>query len=358
MVINCPNCQTRIEIHPEEWSSETGGIFGVECSGCRASLHVALKVDLVEKKADEEGAVLPSLQFSMQERVRTEEVISPETPAPLQGVDQLSPLPLLPSPVQLLAKADSCPSGVAEKASPSLKILVAVDGEATRELIRDILGRARYEVLETSSGREALVLLEKHHPPLALLDVGLSQMFGFEVCEVIKRNESLKSIKVILVAAIHSKNGYRREPNTLYGAEDYIERHRLQSELLSKVEYLLDKKETVPSGEEPEDTVIQLSHDEDLLPPHADRSVVSSNSPEHESARRFARIIVSDIALYNSERVNEALQKDNFYEILKEEIEEGKKLYNERVLASVRNNTDYFHDALEAYVKNNKLGST
>ena len=358
MVINCPNCQTEIEIHSAEWSSETGGIFRVECPGCQASLHVALKVDLVEKKPDEEGAVLPSSQFSMQEPVRTEEEISPDTPAPVQGEDQIAPLPLLPSPVQHLAESNACPRGMAETASPSLKILVAVDGEATRELIRDILGGACYEVLETSSGREALALLEKHHPPLALLDVGLTQMFGFEVCEVIKRNESLKSIKVILVAAIHSKNGYRREPNTLYGAEDYIERHRLQGELLSKVEYLLDKKKTDPSGEEPEDTVIQLSPDEDLLPPITDRSVVSSNSPEHESARRFARIIVSDIALYNSERVKEALHKDNFYEMLKEEIEEGRKLYNERVSASVRNNTDYFHDALEAYVKNNKLGPT
>ncbi|MGH7273522.1 MAG: response regulator [Nitrospiria bacterium] len=358
MVINCPNCQTIIEIHPAEWSSETGGIFGVECSGCQASLRVALKVDLVEKKPVEEEAVLPSSQFSMQEPVRTEEEGSPETPAPVQGEGQLSPLPLLPSPVQRLGESDASPSGMPETASPSPKILVAVDGEATRELIRDILGGASYEVLETSSGREALALLEKHHPPLALLDVGLSQMFGFEVCEVIKRNESLKSIKVILVAAIHSKNGYRREPNTLYSAEDYIERHRLQGELLSKVEHLLDKKKASPFGEEPEDTVIQLSPDEDLLPPNMDQWVVSNDSPEHESARRFARIIVSDIALYNSERVKEALQKGNFYEMLKEEIVEGRKLYNERVPVSVRNNTDYLHDALEAYLKNNKLGPT
>jgi CheY-like chemotaxis protein len=249
------------------------------------------------------------------------------------------------------------PSQQQQADKPSLQILVAVDGEATREIIREILVQGGYGVLESSNGKEALALLEKHHPPLAILDVGLPQMFGFEVCEIIKRRESLKTVKVILIAAIHDKDTYKREPKTLYGADDYIERHRLQQDLLSKIEKLLDQKRpSVAVKKQPEtprgNTTIQpppspLAE----KPPPAAKPPEPNLGPEHETARRLARIIVSDIALYNAEKVKEALQNNSFYEMLKDEIEEGRKLYNERVLASVRSNTDYFQDALENYIK-------
>jgi CheY-like chemotaxis protein len=245
---------------------------------------------------------------------------------------------------------------------PSPQILVAVDGEATREIIRETLTDGGYTVLESSTGREALALLEKHHPPLAILDVGLPQMFGFEVCEIIKRRESLKTMKVILVAAIHDKDTYKREPKTLYGADDYIERHRLQEDLLLKAEKLLDQKKLSATVERypekaHEDKVIQAPPvalaEKPLATPKPPKPNVD---PEHEAARRLARIIVSDIALYNPERVKEALQKNSFYEMLKDEIEEGRKLYNVRVPAPVRSNTDYFQDALEDYIKSKAKG--
>jgi CheY-like chemotaxis protein len=257
---------------------------------------------------------------------------------------------------------EKMPRVLAGPARSTLQILVAVDGEATREILREILVNGGYEVLESSTGKEALALLEKHHPPLAILDVGLPQMFGFEVCEIIKRRESLKTVKVILVAAIHDKDTYKREPRTLYGADDYIERHRLQEDLLLKIEKLVDQKRPgaiVQRRPEKvhEDRDIQLpppSFTE--KPPMAAKPPVPNIDPEHETARRLARIIVSDIALYNPERVKEAVQRNSFYEMLKDEIEEGRKLYNERVPASVRSNTDYFQDALENYIKSKAKG--
>ncbi|NIM05628.1 MAG: response regulator, partial [Armatimonadetes bacterium] len=89
------------------------------------------------------------------------------------------------------------------------------------------------------TGREAVAILQKTRPVMAILDVGLPQMFGFEVCDIIKRNEALKKIKVLLVAAIHSKTTYHREPSNLYGADDFIERQSLEEELVDKVRSLL-----------------------------------------------------------------------------------------------------------------------
>lgn len=50
-----------------------------------------------------------------------------------------------------------------------------------------------------------------------------------------------------------------------------------------------------------------------------------------ERARRKARAIASDVAIYNPEKVKEGIINDNIFDVLAEEIEEGRELY----LASV-----------------------
>jgi len=50
-----------------------------------------------------------------------------------------------------------------------------------------------------------------------------------------------------------------------------------------------------------------------------------------EAARRLARAIASDLSLYNEDKILEGLQADNLYEVLAEEIEEGRELFKSRV---------------------------
>ena len=73
-------------------------------------------------------------------------------------------------------------------------------------------------------------------------------------------------------------------------------------------------------------------------------------SPEdqkaHDDARRFARLVVSEIKLYNEAKVNEGRRHKDLYERLKEDIERGRQMYHDRVPAAVRDATDYFHDEL------------
>jgi hypothetical protein len=63
-------------------------------------------------------------------------------------------------------------------------------------------------------------------------------------------------------------------------------------------------------------------------------------------ARRIARAVVSDIALYNAKRVEEGIAKDTLFELLKEEIEEGRSYYQSRVDPEVARSTNYFNEAL------------
>lgn len=63
-------------------------------------------------------------------------------------------------------------------------------------------------------------------------------------------------------------------------------------------------------------------------------------------ARRIARAVVSDIALYNAKQVEEGIAKDTLFDLLKEEIEEGRSYYQSRVDPEVARSTNYFNEAL------------
>jgi hypothetical protein len=63
-------------------------------------------------------------------------------------------------------------------------------------------------------------------------------------------------------------------------------------------------------------------------------------------ARRIARAVVSDIALYNAKKVEEGIAGDTLFELLKEEIDEGRNYYQSRIDPEVARGTNYFNEAL------------
>jgi hypothetical protein len=50
-----------------------------------------------------------------------------------------------------------------------------------------------------------------------------------------------------------------------------------------------------------------------------------------EAARRLARAIASDLSLYNEEKIEQGIKQDDLFNVLSEEIEEGRALYKSRV---------------------------
>ena len=65
-----------------------------------------------------------------------------------------------------------------------------------------------------------------------------------------------------------------------------------------------------------------------------------------EEAKRLARTILSDIVLYNQAKVKEGIEKDTLFEVLTEELAEGKKYYETMVDEEIRNSTNFFNDAV------------
>ncbi len=65
-----------------------------------------------------------------------------------------------------------------------------------------------------------------------------------------------------------------------------------------------------------------------------------------DQARRLARTILSDIMLYNQAKVKEGIEKDTLFDIIADELNEGKKYYESMVEESLRSTTNFFSEAV------------
>lgn len=82
-----------------------------------------------------------------------------------------------------------------------MKILVAEDNPANRELIREILEGHGYEVLEAVNGLEALEQIEEKIPDLVLMDIQMPLIDGFETVSKLRKDPRFAKLPVIALTA-------------------------------------------------------------------------------------------------------------------------------------------------------------
>ena len=80
-------------------------------------------------------------------------------------------------------------------------ILVVEDQEDNRQILRDLLGSAGFDLLEAENGEEALAALVKQRPDLILMDIQLPIMDGYEATRRIRANPEMKGIPIIAVTS-------------------------------------------------------------------------------------------------------------------------------------------------------------
>jgi predicted Zn finger-like uncharacterized protein len=247
-------------------------------------------------------------------------------------------------------------------AAESITVLVAHESPAFCETIRQVLAPEPFTLLVCHDGKEAVSLIQRFLPTVVLLDVALPSLFGFQVCEAVRNDPRTAHVKIILLAAIYDKTKYKRAPQSLYGADDYIEKHHIPDSLAPLIYRLAAEAKPVDSlavddpdiptalespsaGEtrEQEDARQSLRRDELRgIVPSPDDSLAEG----HEAARHLARSIIADIALYRELEVNEGMRRSAGRAMLADELADGQRLYESRVPAAVRANTDYFSKAV------------
>lgn len=99
-------------------------------------------------------------------------------------------------------------------------ILVVDDNPDNLELLFFFLSDSDFTVLVATNGKKALQMVEESQPDLILLDVMMPGIDGFELCRLLKANESSKDIPVIFMTALSETEDKVKGFNV--GAVDYI----------------------------------------------------------------------------------------------------------------------------------------
>ena len=80
-------------------------------------------------------------------------------------------------------------------------IMHVEDNEYNRKIVRDLLSKNNYELVEAQNGEAALDALTRRHPDLILMDVQLPKLSGLEVTRRIKADPALAHIPVIAITS-------------------------------------------------------------------------------------------------------------------------------------------------------------
>lgn len=229
-------------------------------------------------------------------------------------------------------------------------ILVANESKAFCQTVSDLLEENGINVDSAHDGEVALEKIRGQRPDIAIIDVALPKVFGFEVCETVKNDPLLKETKIILLAAIYDKTRYKRNPDSLYGADDYIEKHHIHDRLLDKIWEMVPSKGSSAGAQAPHASIVPPETEKDISN-SAEEDFKEVEGEDHLKAARLARIIISDIALYNEALVLEGVKNNNLSDVLGDEIEEGRKLFMQRVSKDIWDKKDYLQESLDELIE-------
>jgi len=247
------------------------------------------------------------------------------------------------------------------------KVLVAHSDQSLCATIGDVLSKEAIDFTLCHDGETALSKMDKNPPHLAVLDVALPGLYAFEVVEKVRSRPGLENVRIILLSSVYNKMAYKRTPSSLYGADDYIEKHHIPDDLVPKIHRLMMNAlpaDTTPSGAEEPVKSSSLADDEKeasrelfekanekIRTAEEEETTLGADELGEEKARRLARIIVSDIALYNQDRVEEGVRSGEFFEIFSEEIAEGRRLFDQRIAPEIAKKEDYLQKAFIDFIE-------
>ena len=118
-------------------------------------------------------------------------------------------------------------------------VLVADDDPDIRSLVTLRLERSGYEVIAAGDGEQALAAALERAPDLALLDVMMPKLDGYEVTERLRQEEATRHLPVILLTARVQETDIAR--GVAAGADDYVKKPFSTTELRDRVQAVLGR---------------------------------------------------------------------------------------------------------------------
>ncbi len=124
----------------------------------------------------------------------------------------------------------------------SHKILIIDDQPENVFVLQDRLEHEGYKIVTAYDGQSGINKAVGEQPDIILLDIMMPGMSGFEVCEVLTKNEKTKKIPIIMVTALTGSDDIKK--GLELGAYDYIKKPFNRVELLARIKSALRFKET------------------------------------------------------------------------------------------------------------------
>lgn len=119
----------------------------------------------------------------------------------------------------------------------SKRILVVEDQEDNRQILRDLLASANYEMIEAKDGEAAIAAATAHRPDLILMDIQLPVLDGYEATRRIKAEADLKHIPIIVVTSYALSGDEVKARNA--GCDAYVTKPYSPRLLLAKIKEFL-----------------------------------------------------------------------------------------------------------------------
>lgn len=128
------------------------------------------------------------------------------------------------------------------------KILVCEDEMAIREFVVWHLQRAGFTVIETASGEDALKQAAEQTVDVAILDVMLPGIDGFEVCRQLRQQDAFMGIVMLTARSQETE----KISGLQYGADDYVTKPFSPAELLARIEALYRRVQLLKNRQQSE----------------------------------------------------------------------------------------------------------
>jgi predicted Zn finger-like uncharacterized protein len=203
-------------------------------------------------------------------------------------------------------------------------VVLADAGRPFRQRVRPLLEGLGCRVTTVDGGTEAFKVAVSEKPAVMVVSVHLSGLSGIAICEGVKGSPHLKSIRLALVGSELSADLFNRDTALAYGADLFLDERMEEGELRDGIAALLSAAGAAPAqGEEP----TPIDEDDPIT-----SLVAGGDAPgtAEEEIARLARIMLSDLRLYNPDRFTEALRSGRLLDAFKDELARGRDLVDHR----------------------------
>jgi len=213
-------------------------------------------------------------------------------------------------------------------------VLLADAGRPVRSLLRPILAELGCRVETADDGTAAFKAVVARHPVAIVASVHLGGLSGVAICEGVKGSPHLKDTKVALLGSDLSADLFNRDTAMAYGADVFLEEGMAEEALRAALKGMIPAapEPAASDGEDDAGTEKEWEGSDFGLEGLDDDAQVPERAggrPAEEIAR-LARLMLSDLKLYNPDRFAQALQSGQVLEIFKAELSRGRDLVDQR----------------------------